>query len=112
MSFGILAGKSYNGERAYFISSASRKQIVQPKEIVLTEDKVQDLTDTTRCQDQDGECDGDRVDHFDDVQGARAHYLNERVQVHTFGAHVSQVGIVRLVFGGHEEDEDAVKQLL
>ena len=57
------------------------------------------------------ENDGDLLDFLDDAQTSQAEELEEGEQVHSVEGHVSEEHVVRLVLGGHEQDQHPLHEL-
>ena len=60
---------------------------------------------------QNGKRNGHGVNVFDDVENGRAKYLNDREQVNSLCVDMSQIAVIWLIFGWHEQNKDPLEEL-
>ena len=78
---------------------------------MLGEDKLHQLPDCHQQHEHDGEEDGGLLERLNQPESNEADQLDAGEQVHSGQRHLAEVGVVRLVLLGHEEQQEPVEKL-
>ena len=94
-----------------FFLQQLRHDVVEISQFALREDVVHQFPRPDQGQDHHGKQDGDALDGLDEPQEKQTTQLNEGEDVHAPCANVTEIDVVRLIFLGHEDQQDPRDQL-